>query len=66
MSNYPLTPYGNKSMVTPIANVVNYQYNYPDALRKNPDGKNVPGIAFSTILINFRIIVISYALRDYQ
>jgi cystathionine beta-lyase/cystathionine gamma-synthase len=34
----PLTPYGNKPMVTPIVNAVNYHYASFDVLRKITDG----------------------------
>lgn len=33
MSNEPLTPYGNKPMVTPIVNAVNYEYSSFEVLR---------------------------------
>lgn len=35
----PLTPYGNKPMVTPIVNAVNYHYKSFDVLRKITDGE---------------------------
>ncbi|MFH0921846.1 MAG: aminotransferase class I/II-fold pyridoxal phosphate-dependent enzyme [Fibrobacterota bacterium] len=35
----PLTPYGNKPMVTPIVNAVNYHYNSFEVLRKITDGE---------------------------
>ena len=35
----PLTPYGNKPMVTPIVNAVNYEYLDFEVLRKITDGK---------------------------
>jgi len=35
----PLTPYGNKPMVTPIVNAVNYHYASFDVLRKITDGE---------------------------
>jgi len=35
----PLTPYGNKPMVTPIVNAVNYHYGSFDVLRKITDGE---------------------------
>ncbi|MDX9703955.1 MAG: aminotransferase class I/II-fold pyridoxal phosphate-dependent enzyme [Candidatus Auribacterota bacterium] len=39
MSADPLTPYGNKPMVTPIVNAVNYQYCSFDVLRQITDGQ---------------------------
>jgi len=39
MSNDPLTPYGNKPMVTPIVNAVNYKYSSFEVLRKITDGE---------------------------
>jgi len=39
MSDDPLTPYGNKPMVTPIVNAVNYQYSSFEVLRKITDGE---------------------------
>jgi cystathionine beta-lyase/cystathionine gamma-synthase len=39
MSNDPLTPYGNKPMVTPIVNAVNYEYSSFEVLRKITDGE---------------------------
>lgn len=39
MSNDPLTPYGNKPMVTPIVNAVNYEYSSFDVLRQITDGE---------------------------
>ena len=39
MSNDPLTPYGNKPMVTPIVNAVNYEYSSFEVLRKITDGQ---------------------------
>ena len=35
----PLTPYGNKPMVTPIVNAVNYHYASFDVLRRITDGE---------------------------
>ena len=35
----PLTPYGNKPMVTPIVNAVNYEYESFEVLRKITDGE---------------------------
>ena len=35
----PLTPYGNKPMVTPIVNAVNYEYRDFEVLRKITDGE---------------------------
>jgi cystathionine beta-lyase/cystathionine gamma-synthase len=35
----PLTPYGNKPMVTPIVNAVNYHYASFDVLRKITNGE---------------------------
>ncbi|MBN1756746.1 MAG: aminotransferase class I/II-fold pyridoxal phosphate-dependent enzyme [Chitinispirillaceae bacterium] len=35
----PLTPYGNKPMVTPIVNAVNYHYGSFEVLRKITDGE---------------------------
>jgi len=35
----PLTPYGNKPMVTPIVNAVNYEYKSFDVLRQITDGE---------------------------
>ena len=35
----PLTPYGNRPMVTPIVNAVNYEYLDFDVLRRITDGK---------------------------
>ncbi len=35
----PLTPYGNKPMVTPIVNAVNYEYESFDVLRQITDGE---------------------------
>ncbi len=37
--NDPLTPYGNKPMVTPIVNAVNYHYNSFEVLRQITDGE---------------------------
>jgi cystathionine beta-lyase/cystathionine gamma-synthase len=37
--NDPLTPYGNRPMVTPIVNAVNYEYRDFDVLRKITDGE---------------------------
>jgi len=39
MSNDPLTPYGNKPMVTPIVNSVNYEYSSFEVLRQITDGE---------------------------
>lgn len=39
MSNDPLTPYGNRPMVTPIVNAVNYEYLSFDILRQITDGE---------------------------
>ena len=40
MSNVdPLTPYGNKPMVTPIVNAVNYEYRDFEVLRQITDGE---------------------------
>jgi len=39
MSNDPLTPYGNKPMVTPIVNAVNYKYSSFEVLRQITDGE---------------------------
>jgi cystathionine beta-lyase/cystathionine gamma-synthase len=39
MSNDPLTPYGNKPMVTPIVNAVNYHYASFEVLRQITDGE---------------------------
>nr|HOO47389.1 PLP-dependent aspartate aminotransferase family protein [Deltaproteobacteria bacterium] len=35
----PLTPYGNRPMVTPIVNAVNYEYSSFDVLRQITDGE---------------------------
>ena len=35
----PLTPYGNRPMVTPIVNAVNYEYLDFDVLRQITDGE---------------------------
>jgi O-acetylhomoserine/O-acetylserine sulfhydrylase-like pyridoxal-dependent enzyme len=35
----PLTPYGNRPMVTPIVNAVNYEYLSFDILRQITDGE---------------------------
>jgi cystathionine beta-lyase/cystathionine gamma-synthase len=35
----PLTPYGNKPMVTPIVNAVNYHYKSFEVLRQITDGE---------------------------
>jgi hypothetical protein len=35
----PLTPYGNRPMVTPIVNAVNYEYLEFEVLRKITDGE---------------------------
>ena len=42
MAPDPLTPYGNRPMVTPIVNAVNYEYSSFEVLRQITDG------AFST------------------
>ncbi len=39
MSIDPLTPYGNRPMVTPIVNAVNYEYSSFDVLRQITDGE---------------------------
>jgi cystathionine beta-lyase/cystathionine gamma-synthase len=39
MDNNPLTPYGNKPMVTPIVNAVNYHYSSFEILRQITDGE---------------------------
>lgn len=39
MHSDPLTPYGNRPMVTPIVNAVNYQYLSFDVLREITDGE---------------------------
>lgn len=39
-SEDPLTPYGNRPMVTPIVNTVNYEYLDFEVLRKITDGEN--------------------------
>ncbi|MDD4872127.1 MAG: aminotransferase class I/II-fold pyridoxal phosphate-dependent enzyme [Kiritimatiellae bacterium] len=39
MSQDPLTPYGNRPMVTPIVNAVNYEYRDFEVLRKITDGE---------------------------
>ncbi|MBN2040481.1 MAG: aminotransferase class I/II-fold pyridoxal phosphate-dependent enzyme [Spirochaetes bacterium] len=39
MTNDPLTPYGNKPMVTPIVSAVNYQYTSFEVLRQITDGE---------------------------
>lgn len=39
MSQDPLTPYGNRPMVTPIVNAVNYEYLSFDVLRQITDGE---------------------------
>jgi cystathionine beta-lyase/cystathionine gamma-synthase len=39
MSDDPLTPYGNKPMVTPIVNAVNYEYSSFEVLRQITDGE---------------------------
>ncbi len=39
MSTDPLTPYGNKPMVTPIVNAVNYEYLNFEVLRQITDGE---------------------------
>ena len=39
MQNDPLTPYGNKPMVTPIVSAVNYEYTSFEVLRKITEGE---------------------------
>ena len=39
MTGDPLTPYGNKPMVTPIVNAVNYEYGSFEVLRQITDGE---------------------------
>jgi cystathionine beta-lyase/cystathionine gamma-synthase len=39
MKNDPLTPYGNKPMVTPIVSAVNYQYTSFEVLRQITEGE---------------------------
>lgn len=39
MTNDPLTPYGNRPMVTPIVNAVNYEYKSFEVLRQITDGE---------------------------
>jgi len=39
MSPDPLTPYGNRPMVTPIVNAVNYEYASFEVLRQITDGE---------------------------
>ncbi len=39
MPHDPLTPYGNRPMVTPIVNAVNYEYSSFDVLRQITDGE---------------------------
>jgi len=39
MSSDPLTPYGNKPMVTPIVNAVNYEYGSFEVLRQITNGE---------------------------
>ena len=39
MMKAPLTPYGNKPMVTPIVNAVNYEYESFEVLRQITDGE---------------------------
>jgi len=39
MSDDPLTPYGNKPMVTPIVSAVNYEYGSFEVLRQITDGE---------------------------
>lgn len=39
MSSDPLTPYGNRPMVTPIVNAVNYHYSSFEVLRQITDGE---------------------------
>ena len=39
MPKDPLTPYGNRPMVTPIGNAVNYEYESFEVLRQITDGE---------------------------
>jgi len=39
MTKAPLTPYGNRPMVTPIVNAVNYEYSSFEVLRQITDGE---------------------------
>ena len=39
MPTDPLTPYGNRPMVTPIVNAVNYEYSSFEVLRQTTDGE---------------------------
>jgi cystathionine beta-lyase/cystathionine gamma-synthase len=39
MTSDPLTPYGNRPMVTPIVNAVNYEYDSFEVLRQITDGE---------------------------
>ena len=39
MTDDPLTPYGNRPMVTPIVNAVNYEYSSFEVLRQITDGE---------------------------
>jgi len=39
VANDPLTPYGNRPMVTPIVNAVNYEYGSFEVLRQITDGE---------------------------
>lgn len=39
MAHDPLTPYGNRPMVTPIVNAVNYEYSSFEVLRQITDGE---------------------------
>ncbi|MBL7223843.1 MAG: PLP-dependent transferase [Candidatus Brocadiae bacterium] len=39
MADDPLTPYGNRPMVTPIVNAVNYEYSSFEVLRQITDGE---------------------------
>ena len=39
MAPHPLTPYGNRPMVTPIVNAVNYEYLSFEVLRQITDGE---------------------------
>jgi len=39
MTNDPLTPYGNRPMVTPVVNAVNYEYGSFEVLRQITDGE---------------------------
>lgn len=46
----PLTPYGNKPMVTPIVNAVNYEYRDFEVLRKITDGE-IDGYDFVAVVV---------------